>query len=290
MSARGHVAAPLKGIVMMVAGAALFTGNDAVSKYLVEMYPVGQVISLRQAATLIVIVPYVMLATGWGALRVTAWAGQLARGLLFTCSAALMVLGLSLLPLATVTAIIFSSPIFVALFSGPLLGERVSRTRWIAILIGFVGVLVAVRPVTGPFEWALLLPLAAAAVNALRDILTRHLSRTETSISILFWSTIIVMLAGFGTFPFGWEPVTAGAGAWFVLAGVFNAGAHFLMIEGLRFGAAAVIAPFRYTALIWAMLIGFFVWRDVPDVWIVLGGIIIITGGVYMLRAATRGL
>jgi drug/metabolite transporter (DMT)-like permease len=289
MIAHTRVTAPIKGIVTMVCGAALLTGNDAASKYLAESYPVGQVICLRQAATLFVIVPYVMLATGWSALRVTARAGQLARGLLFSASAVLMVTSLSLLPLATVSAIAFSSPIFVALFSAPMLGERVSFPRWIAILIGFAGVLVAIQPTAESFEWVLLIPVGTALANGLRDIVTRRLSRSETSISILFWSSVVVMLAGLTTAPFGWQPLTATAVGWFFVAGLFNAGAHFLMIEALRLGAAAVVAPFRYTGLVWAVLIGFVIWSDLPDVWVVVGGLIIIAGGVQMMRLEARG-
>src|SRR5690242_1337674 len=193
----------------MVAGVALLTANDAVSKYLTQSHPVGQVICLRQAATLLVIVPYVMVAAGWGALRVSSWSGQLLRGGLFIANAALIVLAFSLLPLATVIVIMFSSPIFLALMSAPLLSERVTAERWISIVAGFVGVLIVIRPGATAFEWTLLIPVAASLANALRDIVTRRLSRTETSIAILFWSTIIVMGAGLLTAPFGWKPVSS---------------------------------------------------------------------------------
>ena len=272
----------------MVVGVALLTANDAVSKYLTESHPVGQVICLRQAATLLVIVPYVMFATGWGALRVVSWPGQLTRGCLFIANAALIVLAFSLLPLATVIVIMFSSPIFLALMSASLLSERVSAERWIAILAGFAGVLIVIRPGATAFEWALLIPVAASFANALRDIVTRRLSRTETSIAILFWSTLIVMAAGALTAPFGWKPVTATGAAWFVAAGVFNATAHFLMIEALRLGEAAAISPVRYTSLIWAALMGYAVWGDVPDAWLAAGSAVIIAAGIYMIRMEAR--
>src|SRR5688572_31859927 len=166
----------LKGIAIMVAGVALLTANDAVSKYLTESHPVGQVICLRQAATLLVIVPYVMAVTGWGALRVASWSGQVTRGLLFVANAGLIVLALSLLPLATVITIMFASPILTAAVSLPMLAERVGPQRWIAILAGFAGVLIVVRPGAAGFEWALLVPVAAAVANSLRDVMTRLLS------------------------------------------------------------------------------------------------------------------
>lgn len=273
----------LKGIFIMAVGVALLTANDAVSKYLAQSYPVGQVISLRQAATLLVIVPYVIAVTGWGALKVASWPGQLTRGLLFVANAAFIVWALSLLPLATVITIMFASPIITAAVSMPMLAERVGPGRWIAILVGFAGVLVVVRPGAATFEWALLIPVAASFANSLRDVLTRLLSRTETSIAILFWSTLIVMGAGALTAPFGWRPVTATDAGWFVVAGVFNASAHFLLIVALRLGEAAVITPVRYTSLVWATLIGYAVWRELPDAWVVAGSAVIIASGIFLI-------
>ncbi len=278
----------LKGIAAAIGGIALLTANDAVSKFLTQSYPVGQVICLRQAATLLVIVPYVMLVTGWGALRVASWPGQLTRGVLFVAGATFMVLGLSLLPLATVITIMFASPSFIAAFSMPLLAERVSLSRWIAILAGFVGVLIVVRPGGTTFEWALLIPVAGSLTNALRDIMTRRLSRRETSIAILFWSAVIVTVISAVTAPFGWRPVSATAAAWFLAAGILNTGAHFMLIEAFRLGEAALIAPVRYTALIWATLLGYLIWNQLPDVWVLLGAAVIVGSGLYMVRAESR--
>lgn len=278
----------LKGMALMATGILLLTINDAVSKHLVLSHPVGQVIALRQTATLLVIVPYIMLASGWGALRMVNWPGQLLRGMLFIAGSMCIVLSLGLLPLAMVITIMFTSPIFVAAFSAPLLGERVGAHRWIAVLGGFAGVLIVVRPGTAAFQWALLLPVAAAFINAFRDVLTRLLSRTETSIAILFWSNIILMAGGAATAPFGWEPVTATAALWFVVAGVSNGAAHFLVIEALRAGEVSVIAPVRYTALVWAALLGFVVWGEVPGPWLWAGAAIIVASSLYMIRVERR--
>src|SRR6185503_6668912 len=136
----------LKGVALALGGIALLVCNDAVSKYLTQSFPVGQVICVRQAATLLVIVPYVMLVTGWSALRVVSWRGQLLRGLLFVGGTVCMVGSMSVLPLATVITIMFVSPAFIAVFSMPVLAERVSVARWLAIAAGFAGVLIVMRP------------------------------------------------------------------------------------------------------------------------------------------------
>ena len=272
----------------MVAGVALLTAYDAISKHLAQTHPVGQVICLRQAATLLFIVPYIMAATGWSALRVVSWPGQLARGVLFVANAVLIVLALKLLPLATVITLMFSSPIFIALFSAPLLAERVAPARWAAVLAGFAGVLIVVRPGAAAFEWALLVAVGAAVANALRDVMTRRLARSETSIAILFWSTLLVMAAGALTAPFGWEALTAEAAAWFVAAGLLGAAGHFLMIEAFRLAEAAVVSPVRYTALIWGSLIGFAAWGEIPDAWVLTGSAVIIASGFAMIRVGAR--
>jgi drug/metabolite transporter (DMT)-like permease len=279
---------PVKGILAMILGAALLSLNDAVSKFLTESYPIGQVIGLRQATSLLVILPYAYYTTGLGGLRVVNWGGQGFRGAVFVATAILMVLGLSLLPIATVTAIAFASPVFVAALSVALLGERVGWHRWAAIVVGFVGVLIIVRPAGASFEWALMIPVCAALANALRDIATRKLSRTETSISILFWSTVIVVVASLASIPFGWKSITGVAALWFLLNGLLAAGAHFLMIEALRLGEAALIAPFRYTALLWAILTGVLIWNTVPDAFVLIGALLVAASGIYILQREAR--
>jgi drug/metabolite transporter (DMT)-like permease len=282
------VSPTFKGILASAGGILLLTVNDAVSKYLTQTFPVGQVICLRQAATLLVIVPYVMATTGWAGLRVVSWSGQITRGALFVVGASLMVWGLSALPLATVITIMFVSPTFIAALSAPLLGERVGLHRWLAIIAGFAGVLIVVRPGGMSFEWVLLIPVAGAFTNAFRDIMTRRLARTETSVAILFWSAVIVTAASATTAVSGWQPVSVTAAAWFVAVGVLNAGAHFLLIEGYRLAEAALVAPVRYTGLIWAVVLGYAVWGQLPDAWVLLGAAVIVASGVYMIRAETR--
>ena len=268
----------------MALGTGLLTLNDAVSKYLTEHYAIGQVICLRQAAAFLFMLPYAWAVTGLGALRSVNHAGQVLRGLLFIGGTAFTITSLSLLPLSFVTIMLFSSPLFVALMSAPVLGERVGMHRWIAIAAGFVGVLLIVRPAGSGFEWVMLLPVCAAFTNGSRDALTRRLSRTDSSISMLLWSGVAVLIAGLFTLPFGWKTVDLEGGAWFLLAGFFNAAAHFTVIEAFRLGNAAVVAPFRYTGLLWAMLVGFMIWREVPDAWMLTGATIVVCAGLYMLR------
>ena len=277
-----------RSLLLMSLGIALLTANDAASKFLVQTHPVGQVIGLRQAATLLVLIPYVMFFSRWSALRVVNWPGQIVRGTLFLIGSIFIVWSLGELPLATAITMLFASPIFMVVLSAPLLGERIGRHRWIAVLGGFAGVLIIMRPGGEAFQWALLLPVLGALVNALRDVLTRKLSRTETSIAILFWSNIILMAGGLASAPFGWAPVSATAALWFLAAGIFNGTAHFCIIEALRTGEASVVAPVRYTALLWAAVIGFVVWGELPDFWLWVGAAVIVGSSLYMIRGERR--
>jgi drug/metabolite transporter (DMT)-like permease len=183
---------------------------------------------------------------------------------------------------------LYMSPIFMVILSVPLLGERISWHRWIAVIGGFVGVLIIMRPGSAGFQWALLLPLMAAMVNAMRDVITRRLARTETSISILFWSNIVLMTGGIITLPMGWAPVSTQDAFWFLAAGIFNGTAHFCIIDALRTGEASALAPVRYTALLWAALLGYAVWGDVPDLWLLAGAAVIVGSSLYMIRAERR--
>jgi drug/metabolite transporter (DMT)-like permease len=278
----------LRSLLLMALGILLITANDAATKHLVQTYPVGQVIGLRQAATLLVLLPYVMLFCRWSQLRMVDVRGQLARGLLFIAGSALIVWSLAELPLATAITMLFLSPVFMALLAVPMLRERVGHHRWVAVIGGFAGVLIILRPGGAAFEWALLLPLAAAAVNGLRDVLTRRMSRSESSVSILFWSNIILMAGGFATLPLGWQAVDTAAALWILAAGVFNGTAHFCMIEALRTGEASMLAPIRYTALLWAALFGFLFWGEVPDAWLWAGAAVVVASSLYMIRHERR--
>ncbi len=277
-------ASPLAGIAAMVAAAGLLTLNDAVSKHLTETYPIGQVITLRQAAAMLFMLPYAWMTAGRRALHALNVRGQFFRGMLFVLGTVLVLGSLSRLPLSFVSVVLFSSPLFVALLSAPLLGERVHRHHWIAIAAGFVGVMLIVRPAGSGFDWIMLLPLAAAFTNALRDTYTRRLSRTESSLAVLFWSGVIVIVAGLCTLPLGWRAVDLAGARWLLLAGLLNASAHFMVIEAFRLGPAATVAPFRYTGLLWAMILGYAVWRETPDAWMLTGAAVVVGAGVYMLK------
>ena len=274
-----------KGIVAMVVAALLLTLNDATSKYLTETLSVWQVIAMRQFFSLFVIFAYIHLVTGWGTLKVANHRGMALRAAFFVSTTGFVVASFAALPLAFVTAIAFSSPIFVVAFSHWLGREQVGLRRWSAVVAGFLGVLVIVRPGGAGFDWVLLLPVAAALSAGMRDVVTRSLSRTDSSISILLWSNVAVILfASIATIVGGWNEVSGSLLALLALNGLLNAGAHFLIIESLRLGEASLFAPFRYSALIWATILGLLIWGDVPDWWTICGALLLVASGIYIIE------
>ncbi len=278
----------VRGIVLMIISAALLALNDTVTKWLTESYPATQVWCLRTVFVLIPILAVAAHRGRWRELRVVSWRGQAVRAALFVSTTLLIVLSLESLPLPDVMAIVLASPLFVAALSMRILGERVSAERWAIVAIGFVGVLLIVRP-TGAFQWIALIPVAASLSSALRDMVTRRIGRTETSLAILFYSSLAVIVIGLGSAPlFEWRAVSTSAWALLALNGALNGGAHFLMIESLRLGEAATVVPFKYSGLVWGLLLGFLVWRHIPDAWMLIGAALVAASGLYLLRLEYR--
>ena len=277
--------APMRGVLCMAAGALVLTINDGMAKYLTESYPVGQVMALRGVSIVVLLAAFYAFTGQTVALRVNRWSHQLTRASLMTGSTICFVTGLSLLPIADAIAISFAGPLLTVALAIPFLGERVGWQRWVAILVGFAGVLVMVQPTGDAFRLAALAPMGAALFGAARDVMTRRMSGTETSSSILMISTTFVTVAGFCSWPFGWAPVQAEHLWIFAISGIFVGGAQYLMIEGFRLGEVALVAPFKYTTLVWAVLIGAIFWGDVPGIEVLFGAVLVVGGGLYLLRS-----
>lgn len=272
----------------MIGGGLLLTMNDGVVKWLSGDYQVGQILTFRGAAAVILITGVLLWRREFNIFEVRYPKVQLLRAVLMIASTFLFVNGLRLMPLADTVAIAFVGPIFVTALAPILLSERVGWRRWSAVLVGFAGVLIILRPGGDGLHWAALLPAGAALCGACRDLLTRGISHGEASGTTLFYSTLGVALAAAVTAPFGWQtPALADLGL-FVVAGMLLSIAHFLHIETFRFAEAAVVTPFKYSALLWAMAIGFLVWGDIPDNRTLLGAALLIGSGLYIFHREGR--
>ncbi len=272
-----------RGILSMIVGGGALTTSDAATKWLTETLPIGEILFVRALVVSIAIGLILWRSRSFGALRIGRYRNIAARSVLAVVSTFLIVSSLARLPLNEVIAILFVGPLFVAILATPLLGERVGIHRWLAVLIGFTGMLIMVRPGTAGFQVAALLPVVAALVAATRDIVTRRISTAETSVAILFYSMIALTLVGLATAPFGWLPMDAGDIALLILTGLLFGLGHYFIIEGYRYAEATVVAPYRYANLIWAALLGFVLWGEIPSIWVLAGTPLVVGSGLYIL-------
>ena len=273
----------MRGIALTLIGVFLLTTSDAAIKWVTGSMPFGEALFIRTLFVLIPIALIVWRRGGMASLRIASPRNLTIRALFGTGSTFLIVASLSLLPIGEVLTLVFVTPILVTALAPLLLGERVGWHRWIAVLGGFAGVVIMLRPDAGAFHIAALLPLAAALIASLRDIVTRHISASESSLTILAFSALGLIAASLATAPFGWRPVSvteiAIAGASGLLFGI----AHYLMIEGYRFAEASLVAPFRYSNLIWAPLLGFLLFGEIPGFALLAGAPLIGACGLYII-------
>ncbi|MBT7760139.1 MAG: DMT family transporter [Rhodospirillaceae bacterium] len=284
----GRIEAPGRGIACMIAGSLLLTMNDAVVKWVSSDFQLGQILLFRGLAALAVITLALYWRKELHIFQVRYPGIQLLRAALMIASTYLFISGLRLMPLAENVAVAFVGPIFVTALAPLILAERVGWRRWTAVLVGFAGVLVMLRPGGDGLNWAALYPAGAALCGAFRDLLTRRISHTEASGTTLFYSTLGVTLAGGVMAPFAWQPLGVGDLGLFGLAGILLCAAHFLHIETFRFAEAALVTPFKYSSLLWAGAIGFLLWGDTPDRWTILGAGLLIGSGLYIFHRESR--
>lgn len=279
---------PLRGILLLMAGSAVLVLSDAITKLLAARYPVGQIICIRAVFTLIPILLLAWHAGGLQTLRIRNVRMQIVRAACAVASSALFIAGLIYLPLADCTAIAFSGPLFVTALATPILGEQVGWRRWSAVAIGFAGVLIMLQPSGDSFHWAALLPLLGAMAGSVRDIVTRKVRLSASPLAVLAFTMAAMALAGLWTLPFGWEPVTGNDLLLLATSGILLGGAQYLVIHAFYLAEASVIVPYKYMSLIWAALLGYAMWGDVPDRWLVVGAALVVGSGLYIMHRESR--
>jgi len=269
---------------MLVAVGALSL-MDACLKLLAPHYSALQVASLRGLSTLPIVLVWVGLRGGYGQLLRVRFGLHLLRGVIGIVMLAAFTYGVRHLPLAEAYSIFFVAPLMITALAVPILRERVDGRRWLAIAVGFSGVLIVLRP-TGTA--ALTIPglavLATAVGYALSAITVRVLGRTDTTESMVFWlMTMIGLGAGLLALPV-WRPIESTH--WQVIVGMAISGSlgQWAITEAFRRGEASLIAPFEYTALAWGVGLDWFLWRTVPALVTLVGAGVIIASGVYLIR------
>ena len=213
---------------------------------------------------------------------------QLGRTLCMVGSIACLFYSLRFLPLVEATSISFTSSLFLVALASPTLGEHVTWGRWIAVLVGFAGALLIVRPGSAIFQWAALIPLIGAFFFALFQIFTKRLSGADDPMTTLFYTFAGGTLLLCATLPFVWTTPGPEEWSWFMFSGMLGMVAHFSIVRALTYANASLLAPINYIRIIWATGIGFFVFGQLPDALALLGGFIVIGSGLYVGYSAQR--
>lgn len=272
----------------MVAAVGAFTLMDAIAKYLSRWYPVPGIVWARYATNLLVLLAWFAVRGELRRVRTSRPGVQLARGLLLAGATLFYFTSLSVLPLADAAAIAFVLPLFIAALAVPMLKERLDAPRMLAIAAGLAGALIIVRPGSAAFTLYALLPMAMALCNALYQILTRKVAGVEHPLTSLVWGAIVGAVLFSAVLPFAWKTPDQ-ALHWILLGviGVLASVGHYLLIRAYDYAPATLLAPYSYSGLVWAMLLGFALFGHFPGGW-ALGGMAVIVGSGLFLANRQR--
>jgi drug/metabolite transporter (DMT)-like permease len=276
---------PLKGIFFMCLAVALISAQEAMAKYLGQSLPMLQIIGARYFGHLLLMMVVLIPQNGLGLFKAKRPMVQIGRSVLLLIDTALFFFSLTLIGLAEATAIFFSVPILVVLLSIPLLGERVGWRRLVAVAIGFVGMLVIVRPGSDVIGIGALLTFGAAFCASLFNIITRKLADEDPVPVTMFYTALAGAVIMVLIVPFIWES-PAGWHQWtaLLLIGIAGGAAHSCIIASHVFAPASTVAPFMYSQIFWALGFGYLFFGALPDHFTLLGGLIVIASGIYLLR------
>lgn len=280
---------PLKGIALICLAVLLFASHDALSKYLSGFYAIVMVVWARYVVhTLLMLVVFVP-RTGLSAVVRTRRPGlQLARALCLIGTSLLFTTGLRYIPLAEATAVNFLAPLLVTALSVPLLGEKVTRSQWLAVMTGFVGVLIVVRPGGALFTPAILYPLGSALCFGCYQLLTRKLSAFDSPTTSNFLTGILNSLIMTALVPFFWSMPSLVDALFMIGLGTCGMLGHMLLTQAFRHAAPAMLAPFSYGQIVFAGVYGYLIFNHTPDVYGIVGIAVICLSGLAVAWTQRR--
>lgn len=274
---------PAIGITFALISIACFSGMDTIVKWESATYSVVQVIFFRSVLAFVPIGFMVWHSGSWDEIKVKDGWAHFWRALIGLCAMTSVFMAFALMKLADVVAITFSAPVFATALSVPILGEKVGMRRWLAVAAGFLGVLFIIRPGTSAFEPAALIALLGAICIAITTVYVRKLTRTETNGSIVMSFTMMTTVASLIMLPFFWKTPTLVDFGLLSAIGILGGIAQFAQTIAARNAEIAVITPFKYTAILWAMFYGYLIWEEVPDGWTLLGAAIVAASGLFIV-------
>lgn len=267
-----------------MAAMAMFAMLDASGKYITQSLPLAVAVFFRYFIAFLLAALLVTQTGGMVTLKTRHPALQVLRAAFLLASTFCNFTAMQYLQLAQVAAISFTIPLLVCALSVPLLGEHVGLRRWLAVIIGFAGVLVIMRPGTDSFHWAMLVSLFNALLGALYNITTRKVGAHDSAETSLFYVCLFGALGATIPMLTHWQTPTGWQWLPLILMGIAGAIGHFMLIQAHRLAAASAIAPFIYTQIIWMIIAGLLVFNQFPDRWTLLGSAIVVASGIYVFN------
>jgi drug/metabolite transporter (DMT)-like permease len=279
---------PLKSVLYMLGGVFFLAVMDASAKWLTSGYSVVQLIFIGRLPAPVFAAVFALASGGLGTLKTTRIGWHLLRAIFGALTMGTFFYALKLLPLADTVTIAFVGPLFMCALSVPLLGEKVEPRRWIAILVGLAGVVVILQPSGAGFGLGPVLALTAAFTYAVSVNISRRISDTETSHSMLFWFSMFLIISSGSFAPLEWVTPHGSDLAVFVVLACGGTVGQFLLTQAFRYGEISFLAPLEYTALIWATLFGFLFWQQFPTPTVLAGAAIIVACNLYVVHREAR--
>ncbi|MBN8997986.1 MAG: DMT family transporter [Rhizobiales bacterium] len=283
------VADNLKGIAMMLLAGLTYIVNDTLIKLASARLPTGEIILIRGNFGVVFILGLVLATGAWRQLRWLRNGKVVLRSFGEVAATILYLIALFNMPIADISATYQIVPLMTTAAAAIFLGERVGWRRWIAIAVGFVGVVIIMRPGGSGFDAFFIVAFGSMAFITLRDLVTRRLAPEVPTLDVVTGAAIGVWLLGLGlSLRETWVPPTAHEWTLLTAAAVLLLAGHGFMVLAMRHGAVAVVAPFRYAVVVYAILIGYFVWGDIPDAYMLVGTAIVVITGVYSFHREHR--
>ena len=272
----------------MIASGAVFNCANAASKWLIATYPIGEVLFARTLVALLTMGLFILPAAGWAVFRTRRLRAHAMRATSQVGSQTMLLMAFSLMPLAGATAIMFSSPIFSTLASAYFLHERVGAARWGVLLIGFLGVLVIANPGADSFQLGALFALGNAILFGTVVAGVRGMSATESAETLIMYQLTFLTAAYALALPFGFIMPGELDALIMIGSGVGNGAAQYLWTRAIHLAPTSAVVPFQYLQLVWAMLLGFAIWGDLPTAALLIGSAIVIASGLFLFWHETR--
>ena len=275
----------IAGVLIFTLGLSFIALADAMAKVLGESMASPQVVWLYLVCLLTALLIYLLVSRQniRELVKTKKPRLQIARGLSILGSLTFIFTSLQFLPLAEATVINFTGPLFMVALAGPMLGEAVGWRRWAAVLVGLAGAMIVVRPGSEVFQWAAWLPIGSAVFFAVFQLLTRKLAAHDGALTTLIYTQVVAAAGASLAAPFFWTPITFYQFGYVFLAGIVGLAAHMCMFNAFRLADASLLAPINYTRIVASVLLGYWLFGDLPDAYTIAGGAVIIASGLFVI-------